>query len=306
MDVRSNCWDTEYPIFFFTTTERFRSITINKFLDCQMDFLSYDFMQNALLAGFFASILCGVIGPFIVAKRMVFISDGLSHTAFGGLGIAYWLGINPLCGAISFAMIAAILIGAWEEKKLYRNDLLIGIIWALGMAVGITFIYITPGFAPDLMNFLFGNILTVSRMNIYLFSILVLIVTASVFTLFRGFVSITLDEEYAKTRRLPVKALNIALMILIALSIVMLIQIVGIILVIALLTIPVAIGSELSKHFKNIIFISIFTGMIICIGGLIISYNIEFPSGPSIILIGGALLGIVKGFKWISRRRARS
>ncbi len=271
-----------------------------------MDFLSYDFMQNALLAGFFASILCGVIGPFIVAKRMVFISDGLSHTAFGGLGIAYWLGINPLCGAISFAMIAAILIGAWEEKKLYRNDLLIGIIWALGMAVGITFIYITPGFAPDLMNFLFGNILTVSRMNIYLFSILVLIVTAFVFTLFQGFVSITLDEEYAKTRRLPVKALNIVLMILIALSIVMLIQIVGIILVIALLTIPVAIGSEISKHFKSIIFISILTGMIICIGGLIISYNIEFPSGPSIILIGGALLGIVKGFKWISRRRAHS
>ena len=271
-----------------------------------MDFLSYDFMQNALLAGLFASIVCGIIGPFVVAKRMVFISDGLSHTAFGGLGIAYWLGVNPLYGAVTFAVLASVIIGAVEEKRLYRNDLLIGIIWALGMAVGIAFIYITPGFAPDLMTFLFGNILTVSRLSIYAFSLLVLIVAVSVILFYRGFVSITLDEEYALTRGLPVRALNIGLMVLVALSIVMLIQIVGIILVIALLTIPVAIGNELSTHFRKIIFISVLTGIFMCIGGLMVSYNAEFPSGPSIILIGGALLGIIKVAKWLVLRRRRS
>ena len=271
-----------------------------------MDFLGYDFMQNALLAGLFASIVCGIIGPFIVAKRMVFISDGLCHTAFGGLGIAYWLGINPLYGAFVFALSASIIIGAVEEKRLYRNDLLIGIIWAIGMAVGIAFIYITPGFAPDLMTFLFGNILTVSRTSIYIFFILVIIVATAVFIFFQGFVSITLDEAYAISRRLPVRSLNIGLMILVALSIVMLIQIVGIILVIALLTIPVAIGNELSDHFKKIILISIISGMVICLGGLIISYNIEFPSGPAIILIGGGLLGGVKAFKWLIQRQQQN
>lgn len=271
-----------------------------------MDFLSYTFMQNALLAGFFASVVCGIIGPFIVAKRMVFISDGLSHTAFGGLGIAYWLGINPLFGAVAAAVAGAVAIGAFEENRLYRNDLLIGIIWAVGMALGIAFIYITPGFAPDLMTFLFGNILTVSRLSIAIFFVLVVIVVVSVAFFFRGFVSITLDEEYAKTRGLPVKVLNIGLMLLVALSIVILIQVVGIILVIALLTIPVAIGSELSTHFRRIIAISILTGMLICLGGLIISYNIEFPSGPAIIMVGGALLGCVKTAKWVASKRMRA
>ncbi len=259
--------------------------------------LTYEFMQNAVMAGIFASIVCGIIGPFIVTKRMVFISDGLSHTAFGGLGIAYWLGINPLYGAVFFALIASAIIGGFEEERLYRNDLLIGIIWAIGMAVGIAFIYMTPGYAPDLMTFLFGNILMVPRSYIYLFSILVLIVVSSVLFFYKGFISVTLDEEYAKTRRLPVRTLNIFLLILIALSIVALIQVVGIVLVIALLTIPFAISSELSGHFKRIIALSILAGIIMCLGGLTVSYYIEFPSGASIVLIGGLLLGAVKVIK---------
>ncbi len=268
----------------------------------RMDFLNYEFMQNALLAGVFASIVCGVIGPFIVAKRMVFISDGLCHTAFGGLGLAYWLGLNPLYGAFGFAVAAAVAIGFLEEKKLYQNDLLIGIVWAVGMAVGLTFIYLTPGFAPDLMTFLFGNILTVSRSSIHIFFALVLIVLGTVTVFFRGFIAITLDEEFAITRRLPVRALYTGLMILVALSIVMLIQVVGIILVIALLTIPVAVGNELSQRFAQVILISILTGIGMCLAGLFVSYTVEFPSGPAIILIGGIILGFVKGILWLRRK----
>src|SRR3990167_8818009 len=145
-----------------------------------IDLLSYEFMQNAVLSGIMASIICGVIGPFIVARRMVFISGGLSHTAFGGLGIAYWLGINPLYGASLFVLSAALIIGWWEEK-VTRHDMFIGILWAFGVAVGIIFIHLTPGYVPDLMTFLFGNILTVSQTDLYITFSLVLIVTLLVF-----------------------------------------------------------------------------------------------------------------------------
>ncbi|MEI7672338.1 MAG: metal ABC transporter permease [Syntrophales bacterium] len=267
------------------------------------EILSYEFMQNAILVGIMASIVCGVIGPFIVTRRMVFISGGLSHTAFGGLGIAYWLGIRPLFGAMAFVLAAAVLIGRQEEKSLSRNDLFIGILWAVGVAIGIFFIHMTPGYAPDLMSFLFGNILTVPRTDVLITLLLTLIVTGAVFVYYNGFVAIALDEEYARARRLPVAALKMGLMILTALSIVMLIQVVGILLVIALLTIPVAIASELVQNFRRIMLLSILCGIFISLSGLMASYFIEFPSGASIILIGGALLGVVKGVKRFTDRR---
>jgi len=262
-----------------------------------LNILSYEFMQNAILAGIMASIVCGLIGPFIVSKKMVFISGGLSHTAFGGLGIAYWSGINPLYGATAFVLLAAVLLGFLNEDRTDKNDLFIGVLWATGVAIGIVFIHITPGYAPDLTTFLFGNILTVPRSDILVSFILVMIVTLSVLIFFKGFVAIALDEEYAKARKLPVRALNIGLMLLTALSIVIMIQVVGIILVIALLTIPVAIANELSANFKQIMVISVLLGILICLAGLFVSYFIEFPSGASIVLVGGVLLGIVKGIK---------
>ena len=264
--------------------------------------LSYEFMQNAILAGILASIICGVIGPFIVTKKMVFISGGLSHTAFGGLGIAYWLGIRPLFGATAFVLIAAVIISRLEEKRLNQNDLFIGILWAVGVAIGILFIHITPGYAPDLMAFLFGNILTVPRADLLIMSVLVAVVCGAVALFYNGFIAVALDEEYARARRIPVAALKTGLMILTALTIVTLIQVVGILLVIALLTIPVAIASEFSRNFGRIMLLSVLCGIFICLAGLAASYFVEFPSGASIILIGGMLLGLVKGMKRISGR----
>ncbi len=256
-------------------------------------------MRNALLTAVMASIICGLIGPFIVTKRMVFTSGGLSHSAFGGLGIAYWLGINPLYGAMIFVLFAAAGLGWHEKHKDDQYDMFIGILWAAGMATGIIFIHMTPGYAPNLMTFLFGNILTVSLGDVYIIFALFLIVVTVVGVFFKGFTAIALDEEYAKVRNLPVKFLNTGLLILVALSIVALIQVVGIILVIALLTVPVAIAEEFSFHFKTIMAVSVFSGILICISGLIVSYFVEFPSGASIILIGVFFLGMIKLFKRI-------
>ena len=261
-----------------------------------LNILSYEFIQNAILAGLLASIVCGLIGPFIVSRQMVFISGGLSHTAFGGLGIAYWMGVNPLYGATAFVLLSAAGIG-FLEKKTEKSDLFIGILWAVGMAIGIVFIHLTPGYAPDLMTFLFGNILTVPRSDIFIMLILVLFVTLSVLIFYKGLVSISFDEEYAKTRKLPVRFLHIGLLLLTGLAIITMIQVVGIILVIALLTIPVAIAEELSINFKRIMIISILLGIWICWSGLFISYYIEFPSGASIILMGSILLCLVKIIK---------
>jgi len=259
--------------------------------------LSYEFMQNALFAAILASIVCGLIGPFIVARKMVFISGGLSHTAFGGLGIAYWLGIRPIYGATAFVLAAALFLGSLEEKKLSQNDLFIGILWAVGVAIGIVFVHMTPGYAPDLMSFLFGNILTVPRTDVVIMLVLVLIVVAAVAIFYKGFVAITLDEEFARARRLPTYGLKTGLTALTALTIVTLIQVVGILLVIALLTIPVAIASEFSVNFRRIIALSIISGIAICLLGLFLSYSIEFPSGALIILTGAVFLAIVKIMK---------
>ncbi len=266
--------------------------------------LSYEFMQNALAAAILASIVCGLIGPFVVARRMVFISGGLSHTAFGGLGIAYWMGIRPIYGAIAFVLATALFLGSLEEKKLNQNDLFIGILWAVGVAIGIVFVHLTPGYAPDLMSFLFGNILTVPRTDIAVMSVLVLIVVGTVAVFYKGFVAIALDEEFARARRLPVYGLKTGLTVLTALTIVTLIQVVGILLVIALLTIPVAIASELSMNFRKIIGLSIATGITVCLLGLFISYSIEFPSGATIILTGGTLLAAVKILKRFALKRS--
>ena len=264
-----------------------------------LNILSYEFMQNAVMTAVIVSVICGMIGPFIVTKRMVFISGGLSHSAFGGLGIAYWLGVDPLYGAIVFVLAAAVGLGFKENGKNDNNDILIGILWATGMATGIVFIHMTPGYAPSLITFLFGNILTVSSHNVHIIFVLFCVVASVVIIFFKGFTAVALDEEYARVRKLPVRLLNIGLLILIALSIVALIQVVGIILVIALLTIPVAIAEEFSSDFKRIMVISILFGILICLTGLVISYFIEFPSGASIVLIGSFFLGVIKVIKKI-------
>ncbi|MGA1871335.1 MAG: metal ABC transporter permease [bacterium] len=255
--------------------------------------IRFEFMQNAIYAGILTSIICGIIGVFVVTKRLVFISGGISHTAFAGLGIAYYLGANPVYGAIIIALFSAIGIGIARQGKVQQNDTIIGVLWAVGMAIGIVFIHITPGYTPNLMSYLFGNILMVSRKDLWLTFFMAIVVIVTIIVFFKEFVALSFDEEFSRVQGLATGWLNILLLILIALTVVMLIQVVGIILVIALLTIPPSISLELTTNFTKAMKFSVIAGMIMTLGGLVVSFYLDIPSGPAIILLGALLLIII-------------
>lgn len=245
--------------------------------------MQYTFMQHALLAALLTSISCGLIGTYIVSKRIVFISGGITHTSFGGIGIGYFLGINPLLGAAVFAVLSALGIEYFTKKSDIRHDSMIGIFWSFGMAIGIIFIALTPGYAPNLMSYLFGGILTVSQMDVMLMLILSIIIIGVFTFLYKSILYIAFDETYALTRKLPVQLIKNILMVLIALTIVLSIRVIGIILLISLLTIPQTIANLFTKKFKYILFLSVIIALIGSISGLIASYLLNIPSGASII-----------------------
>lgn len=251
-----------------------------------MDFLQlfkYGFIQQAFLAALLMSITCGIIGTYIVSRRMVFISGGITHASFGGVGIGYFFGFPPLAGAALFAVLAALTTENLTRKKVLRNDSIIAIMWSLGMALGIIFVYLTPGYAPNLMGFLFGSIITVTKTDLWL--MFALAVTVSIFftLLFKPILYVAFDEQFARTRGIPVMLLNYLLIILVALTIVLSIRVAGIILVLSVLTIPQNIANLFTNRFSQIMIGSIILGLVASVLGLVISYYLDIPSGATII-----------------------
>lgn len=259
-----------------------------------LELLQYDFFLNALLAALLASISCGIIGTYIVSRRLVFIGGGVTHASFGGIGIAYFLGLNPIIGAVVFAVLAAFGINYFTQKGKIRQDSSIAIWWSLGMALGIVFIALTPGYAPNLMSFLFGSILTVSSTDLIFIGVVTLLVAILFVIFFKMILTISFDEEFAKARNLPVGLMNYVLMAASALVIVASIRISGVILVLSLLTLPQATANLFTKNFKSIIWLSIGIGFIGMLSGLYISYYTNMPSGATIILVMTAFFGIAR------------
>ncbi len=251
-----------------------------------MDFLQlfkYEFVQQAFLAALLMSVTCGIVGTYIVSRRMVFISGGITHASFGGVGIGYFLGFPPLAGAAVFAIIAAITTEHLTRRKVLRNDSIIAIMWSLGMALGIIFVYLTPGYAPNLMSFLFGSIITVTKSDLWLMLTLAITVSGFFTLYYRPILYVSFDEQFARTRRIPVMLLNYLLIILVALTIVLSIRIAGIILVLSVLTIPQNISNIFTNRFSHIMAGSIVLGLIASTLGLLISYYLDIPSGATII-----------------------
>jgi zinc transport system permease protein len=249
------------------------------------ELLEYKFFTNALLAAVFTAVSCGIIGTYIVAKRMVFIGGGITHASFGGIGIAYFLGMNPILGAAVFAVLSALGINFFTLKGNLRQDSSIAIWWSLGMAIGIIFIAITPGYAPNLIGFLFGSILTVLPADL-LFMALVSIVVLLLFAFFNKLiVMISFDEDFAKARNLPVDFFNYLLIVLSALAIVASIRVSGVILVLSLLTLPQATANLFSKQFIPIMLLSVAISLMGMLTGLVVSYYTNLPSGATIIVV---------------------
>jgi len=245
-------------------------------------------MRNALIAGMMASLACGVVGAIIVVKKMVSISGGISHAAFGGIGLGYLLKFDPILGALLFAIVSALSMGVLRERTRMSEDSLIGIFWVTGMSLGVIFIGLSPGYTPDLFVYLFGSILTVPISDLIEITALDAIILLVVFLFYEEFLAISFDEEFAMAAGIAVERTYLVLLSLVALTVVILIRIVGVILVIAMLTIPATISWQFSYKLKNIMIISFLLSALFTTEGLWLSYVLNLPSGATIVLVSAA------------------
>ena len=249
------------------------------------------FLQYALFAGILASISCGIMGTYVVTKKITFLSGGIAHTVLGGIGIVcfvnkvYGMNIPPLYGAIIVALASAIIIGLVNIYSEHDSDTIIGALWSIGMAVGVIFISITPGYNSDLMSYLFGNILMVSKSDIYLLTVLDAVIIILGITFYNKFIAICFDEEFARVKNVKATFYYLLLLCLTALTIVALMQIVGLILVIALLTMPAAIAKQYVNSMWKMMLVAVILGIVFTVSGIAVSYGPDMPSGATIIIL---------------------
>ena len=273
-----------------------------------MDLLQYTFFQHALIGSLLASIVCGMVGTYIVTRRLVFISGGLTHASFGGIGLGLYTGIPPILSAALFAVLSAFGVEWLSKRKDMREDSAIAVFWTLGMALGIMFTFLSPGFAPDLSAYLFGNILTITLADIALLAALAAVLTLFFALYLRPIVYVAFDREFARSQGIPVQLFEYAMMMFIALSIVACLRMVGIVLVISLLTIPQMTANLFSYRFHQIIWLSIGIGYLSCLGGLLISFYLNVPSGASIIFFSIIIYALCKAGKsfWLYLRKKKT
>ena len=270
------------------------------------------FLQVALVAGLLASVACGVVGTYVVVRRITYIAGGISHCVFGGLGAAWylrvvydWPWLHPLIGAVAAALLAAVIIGWVSLRARQREDTVIGALWAIGMAVGVLFIACTPGRSFDLMSYLFGSILMVAPGSLWLLSGLDVLIVGVGLLCYNQFQAACFDEEFARLRGLRVELYYILLLCLTALTVVLLISVVGIVLVIALLTLPVAIAGHFCKTLWQMMVFSALLTMALTTAGLGFSYTADLPAGATTVVLAGALyLLVVMGSALRRLRRA--
>jgi zinc transport system permease protein len=252
-----------------------------------LEALQFEFMQNALIAGLLASVICGVMGTMVVVNRIVFLSGGIAHAAFGGIGLAFFFGWPYLVGTIGFSVIAALVMAIVTLKAKHRADTIIGVIWAIGMAIGILLLDLTPGYNVDLMSYLFGSILTVPDSDIWMMVAVAAVIFGVVTYFYNDYLALSYDEEFAQIRGVRVNTLYVLMIVMLALGVVMIIQVVGLILVIALMTIPPYIAEKYSKSLVSMMVLSSVLSALFTVIGLWLSYVFNLTSGASIIIVAG-------------------
>jgi len=266
----------------------------------------YQFMRNAVLAGLMASVVCGIMGVIVIEKKLVMMSGGIAHTSYGGVGLGYLLGFEPIIGAFVFSVLAALGVGAIKRRGLARSDVIISLFWSLGMALGILFIALMEGYPPDLSSYLFGSILSVTRLDIGFIVVLTVMVLTAILVLFADWKTYLFDAEFAGIIGVNVVFLEYLLMVLTALTVVVLIRVVGIILVLALLTAPAATAALLTARLKPRMLVATALGMAYTMVGPWLSYEIDIASGAAIVLLCVLCYLVIYAAKaFITRNRLR-
>ena len=268
--------------------------------------LQYGFMRNAIAAIILASVACGVIGVYVVVRRIVFISGGIAHASFGGIGLGYFLGIDPLLTVIPFAIASALGMGFISRRTRTPLDTVIGMFWVLGMALGVLLISLAPGYAPDLFSYLFGNILTVPTSDLVIMGVLGVVIVTVVLLFYDKLLALSFDEEFARAAGMNTELLNLLLLCLVALAVVVLIRIVGIILVIVLLAGPAAVARQLTHSLAKMMVIAVGLSIVFGVVGLFLSFLLDIPSGATIVFVVGGGFGLSVLGKHIALKRSQS
>ncbi len=249
--------------------------------------LQFEFMRNAVFAGLLAGVICGIMGSLVVVNRIVFLSGGIAHAAYGGIGMAFYFGWSYLLGTIGFSLAVAMVMAAVSMKARHRADTVIGVLWAVGMALGIILIDLTPGYHVDLMSYLFGSILTVPRSDILVMFAICLSISVLAVFFYKDLLAMSYDREFARIRGVPVKGLYYGMIAILAVAVVLVIRVVGLILVIALLTIPPFIVERYARSLLQMMVWSSVLGAVFTFAGLWLSYRYDLTSGASIIMVSG-------------------
>ncbi len=266
-----------------------------------MELLSYDFFRNALIGIVLISIASAVIGTYIVSRRLVSISGGVTHACFGGLGLGYFLGWNPLVGAALFAIASSLGVQWMATRHRVREDSAIAVVWALGMAIGTLFIFLTPGYVPELNTFLFGNILTISQADLWAFAIFTVVLLVFMGCFFQTIVICAFDADFARVKQLPVTFISTTMTVLVAICIVLTIRLVGVMLLMSMLTLPQMIAETYSHRFRSIMLLSVGVSLACSVAGVLLSTVIDVPCSALIVLTMAAayivvrIIAIIKG-----------
>ena len=271
-------------------------------IEALQSLLAYDFMRNALYASLLVGIVCGLVGTLVVLNRIVFLGGGIAHAAYGGIGLTYYFGQDPLLGAILFSILSALGMGVVHLRTKTRSDTLIGVMWSIGMAVGIIFVSLTPGFKADLMSYLFGSLLAVSAGDLRVMALVALLVGAFVVIFFRSLQAISYDEVFSTVRNVPVSALYLLMLVMIGLTVVAAMRVVGLIMVIAMLTIPPAVAGLFLKDMKGMMLLSIGLSWLFSALGLLVSFALNLQAGSVIILVAALSYLAAAGIKKLTTR----
>lgn len=259
-----------------------------------IELLDYTFFRNALLGLLIINIAAAMIGTYIISRRLVAISGGITHACFGGLGLGYFLGLNPILMASVFAVASSLGVETLSTRYRLREDSAIAVIWAIGMAVGVIFVFLTPGYVPELNSFLFGNILTVSNIDLVAFAGYTLILAIFFALFFRKIVAVAFDRDFARVAGLPVTFIATTMTVLVALCIVLTIKLVGIMLLMSMLSLPQLIAELFTKRFKTLIYLSAIIGIVGSLIGLFLSAHINVPCSALIVAVYAVMFVIAK------------